>query len=48
MRIRSLVLVSVLALMLMTVGISVAQDASPAITPVACAEPGELTMWVWD
>jgi hypothetical protein len=20
----------------------------PVIEPVACAEPGELTMWVWD
>ena len=25
-----------------------AQDAEPAIKPVACEEPGELTMWVWD
>ncbi len=28
---------------------AIAQDSGEAvITPVACAEPGELTMWVWD
>src|SRR5690349_18194393 len=28
-------------------GASFAQD-NPFITPVACAEPGNLSMWVWD
>lgn len=27
---------------------ALAQEATPAIVPQACAEPGSLTMWVWD
>ena len=48
MRKGRLVLALLFAVMLGTVGIGVAQDAAPAVTPVACDEPGELTMWVWD
>ncbi len=35
------------ALLLMS-GVVVAQDAAPIIPAVACDEPGNLTMWVWD
>ncbi|MBZ0309810.1 MAG: extracellular solute-binding protein [Anaerolineae bacterium] len=27
---------------------TVAQESGAVITPQPCAEPGELTMWVWD
>ncbi len=44
---RPLALVLVAALFFGVTGVTLAQDA-PAIAPQACAEPGELTMRVWD
>ncbi|MBZ0286101.1 MAG: sugar ABC transporter substrate-binding protein [Anaerolineae bacterium] len=38
----------VLVLLLLTSLTALAQDAEVAISPVACTEPGSLTMWVWD
>lgn len=41
-------LVAVLTVLLFVAVAVQAQDAETVITPVACDEPGELTMWVWD
>lgn len=42
-------LVTVLAaLLIVAVTVQAQDEAETVITPVACAEPGELTMWVWD
>ncbi|MDZ4763127.1 MAG: sugar ABC transporter substrate-binding protein [Chloroflexota bacterium] len=38
----------VLLLALLAVSAVSAQESAPVIAPVACDEPGALTMWVWD
>lgn len=45
-RLSMLVLASLLLIGVFSV--AQAQDDEPVIEPVACAEPGTLTMWVWD
>lgn len=41
--------VYLLAALPLTLGFgAVSAQDTPAISPVACAEPGNLTMWVWD
>jgi multiple sugar transport system substrate-binding protein len=37
-----------LSTVFLTVGMVMAQPNEPAISPMVCAEPGELSMWVWD
>jgi multiple sugar transport system substrate-binding protein len=46
---RQHLMVLVIVLLMSALAVPVqAQDGDPLIAPRPCAEPGELTMWVWD
>jgi len=45
---RFTLFVLVVGLLLGVFSVAQAQDATPAIAPTACEQPGTLTMWVWD
>jgi len=47
-RVRRFAIVAIALLSLLLSGMVVAQEDSPTIQAQPCAEPGQLTMWVWD